>query len=97
MGAPYRDDEAFARELDAADPLARFREQFHVPAGPERQRDRVLVERDRADRRRVELALEVRGPGGGIARVRRAGPAGDGQRALELADPSVAQPARQLP
>lgn len=28
---PYRADEAFARELDAGDPLARWREQFHIP------------------------------------------------------------------
>jgi len=28
---PFRDDPAFARELDGADPLARFRQQFHIP------------------------------------------------------------------
>src|SRR5262249_57389484 len=27
----FRPDEDFARHLDAADPLARFREQFHIP------------------------------------------------------------------
>jgi kynureninase len=27
----YRGDEAFAREQDAADPLARFRDRFHIP------------------------------------------------------------------
>ena len=33
--ADFRPDEAFARELDAADPLAKYREQFHIPAGPD--------------------------------------------------------------
>src|SRR5262249_44644119 len=27
----YRDDEGFSREMDAADPLRVFREQFHIP------------------------------------------------------------------
>lgn len=30
---PWRDDEAFARQLDAADPLASYRSQFHIPKG----------------------------------------------------------------
>ena len=35
VSADFRPDEAFARELDAADPLAKYREQFHIPAGPD--------------------------------------------------------------
>ncbi|HKI32344.1 MAG TPA: kynureninase [Gemmataceae bacterium] len=31
----FQPDEAFARELDAADPLARFRDQFHLPRRPD--------------------------------------------------------------
>src|SRR5262249_11070786 len=30
----FSPDEAFARHLDAADPLARFRDHFHLPRGP---------------------------------------------------------------
>jgi len=33
----FRPDEAFAHEMDRADELARFREQFHLPAGPSRE------------------------------------------------------------
>ena len=29
----FRTDEVFARELDAADPLAEWRERFHIPTG----------------------------------------------------------------
>lgn len=32
--APYRLDRAFAEELDARDPLAHFRERFHIPRQP---------------------------------------------------------------
>ncbi|MGE5110945.1 MAG: kynureninase [Acidobacteriaceae bacterium] len=31
----YRTDEAFARELDAQDPLAKYRARFHIPKGPD--------------------------------------------------------------
>lgn len=31
----YRPDEAYARRLDADDPLRRFRGQFHLPSGPD--------------------------------------------------------------
>lgn len=31
----FRSDEAFARELDAVDPLRHYREQFHLPPGPD--------------------------------------------------------------
>src|SRR5262245_53728126 len=31
----WQPDEAFARSLDAADPLARFRDQFHLPQAPD--------------------------------------------------------------
>ena len=31
----YRADEEFARELDAADPLAGYRKQFHIPTRPD--------------------------------------------------------------
>src|SRR5262245_51654244 len=36
----WRDDEAFARQLDAADSLASYRDQFHIPKGAN---DRDLV------------------------------------------------------
>ncbi|MBY0525928.1 MAG: kynureninase [Gemmataceae bacterium] len=32
---PYHADESMARELDAADPLRRFRERFHIPPRPD--------------------------------------------------------------
>lgn len=31
----WKNDEAFARQLDAADPLASYRNQFHIPKGPD--------------------------------------------------------------
>lgn len=34
MSFAYRDDDAFAREQDAADPLRGFRGQFHIPPSP---------------------------------------------------------------
>ncbi len=33
LGPDLRDDESFARELDEADPLSRFRDRFELPAG----------------------------------------------------------------
>src|SRR4051794_15183975 len=33
----FSSDERFASQCDAADPLARFRDQFHLPAGPDGQ------------------------------------------------------------
>src|SRR5262245_28400772 len=33
--APFRTDEEFAREADAADPLRRFRDEFLIPPGPD--------------------------------------------------------------
>jgi kynureninase len=33
MTTAFQPDEEFARQLDAADPLARFRSQFHIPPG----------------------------------------------------------------
>jgi kynureninase len=33
--AQFRTDAAFAREMDASDPLARYRERFHVPKAPD--------------------------------------------------------------
>jgi kynureninase len=35
---PFRDDESFARGLDAADPLARFRERFELPVDGDGER-----------------------------------------------------------
>ena len=34
MSAHYRSDAAYAGEMDARDPLARYRERFHIPKGP---------------------------------------------------------------
>ncbi len=33
MSTAYRTDAEFAREMDARDPLARYRERFHIPKG----------------------------------------------------------------
>ena len=35
MTSDFRPDESFALELDARDPLAGYRERFHIPRGPE--------------------------------------------------------------
>lgn len=40
---PFRDDESFARELDAADPLARFRERFDLPVDARGERPAYLA------------------------------------------------------
>jgi kynureninase len=59
----YRDDEAFAREMDAADPLRAFRAEFHIPAGG-RAGDHVYLTgnslglQPRAARALVEQELE---------------------------------------
>ena len=35
MSAPFRTNADFAREMDARDPLAKYRERFHIPKGPD--------------------------------------------------------------
>ena len=35
MSAHFRADAEFAREMDARDPLAKYRERFHIPKGPD--------------------------------------------------------------
>ena len=34
MGVTFNESESFARDMDAADPLKSFREQFHFPVAP---------------------------------------------------------------
>ncbi len=66
MAQTFRSDEAFARELDARDPLAAFRERFFLPEGavyfagnslgPQPRTARAWVERELEDWARFGVA-----------------------------------------
>ena len=73
------------------------RRRAHLVSGAKRQRDDVLVQRHRPDRRGVELTLELGGPDGGIAGGRRARPAGDRERSLQQADAPLLELPGELP
>ena len=84
----FRDDEAFARSLDAEDPLARFRDRFHIPRGGRRRRARLLL------RQLAGAAAEARARRGRAGAGRLGAPGG--RRALQADDALVLVP-RDLP